>query len=133
MNPIYGADVAGSITDSDVDEWNINRLGSILDMVKDDYNVNIDGVNTAYLYFGMWKTTFAWHTEDMDLHSINYLHHGEAKFWYCIPPAYARRFERMADGLFPNLVKDCPAYLRSQNLVAKPCIRLYSYASRLYF
>ena len=82
VNPIYGADVAGSLTDDDVDEWNINRLGSILDMVNDDYKVKIDGVNTAYLYFGMWKTTFAWHTEDMDLHSINYLHHGDAKFWY---------------------------------------------------
>ena len=81
VNPIYGADVAGSLTDDDVDEWNINRLGSILDMVNDDYKVKIDGVNTAYLYFGMWKTTFAWHTEDMDLHSINYLHHGDAKFW----------------------------------------------------
>ena len=122
VNPIYGADVAGSITDSDVDEWNINRLGSILDMVKDDYNVNIDGVNTAYLYFGMWKTTFAWHTEDMDLHSINYLHYGEAKFWYTIPPEYARRFERMADGLFPNLLKDCPAYLRHKLCLISPNI-----------
>lgn len=53
--------------------WNIQNLGSILDWVNEDYNVKIDGVNTAYLYFGMWKTTFAWHTEDMDLHSINYL------------------------------------------------------------
>ena len=79
--PIYGADIPGSITDDDVDEWNIQRLGSVLDMINEDYDVKIDGVNTAYMYFGMWKTTFAWHTEDMDLHSINYLHHGEAKFW----------------------------------------------------
>jgi [histone H3]-trimethyl-L-lysine9/36 demethylase len=64
---IYGADVCGSITDADVEHWNFNHLGSILDCVGEDYNMSIDGVNTAYLYFGMWKTTFAWHTEDMDL------------------------------------------------------------------
>ena len=75
--------------------WNIQNLGSILDWVNEDYNIKIDGVNTAYLYFGMWKTTFAWHTEDMDLHSINYLHYGESKFWYTIPPEYARRYTKV--------------------------------------
>ena len=64
---IYGADVCGSITDPDLEHWNINHLGSILDVVSDEYSISIDGVNTAYMYFGMWKTTFAWHTEDMDL------------------------------------------------------------------
>jgi hypothetical protein len=35
---------------------NINKLGSILDFVNEDYGISIDGVNTAYLYFGMWKS-----------------------------------------------------------------------------
>ena len=71
-----GADVSGTMTDEDVKTCNINRLGTILDFVEKDYHKAISGVNTAYLYFGMWKTTFAWHTEDMDLYSINYLHFG---------------------------------------------------------
>lgn len=61
--------------------WNINRLGSVLDIVADEYGINIEGVNTAYLYFGMWKSTFAWHVEDMNLYSINYIHTGQPKTW----------------------------------------------------
>lgn len=99
-NAIYGADISGSITDDDQDIWNINRLGTILDYVAGDYGIKIEGVNTAYLYFGMWKTTFAWHTEDMDLYSINYLHFGAPKSWYAVPPEHGQRLERLAQGDF---------------------------------
>ena len=71
----------GSIYDDDVEHWNINRLNTILDLLSTECNVKILGVNAAYLYFGMWRTTFPWHTEDMDLYSINYLHFGAPKFW----------------------------------------------------
>ncbi|KAL1469203.1 hypothetical protein MTO96_004917 [Rhipicephalus appendiculatus] len=81
--PIYGADVSGSLYDPGVKEFNINHLNTILDLVGQDYGIKIEGVNTAYLYFGMWKTTFAWHTEDMDLYSINYLHFGAPQVVEC--------------------------------------------------
>ena len=80
-NPVYAADIPGTVYDKDVNEWNIGRLGTILDLIEDRYGVHIEGVNTPYLYFGMWKATFAWHTEDMDLYSINYLHFGAPKTW----------------------------------------------------
>jgi len=120
--PLYGADLKGSITDPSCNSWNIEHLGSILDFVEKDYGIEINGVNTAYLYFGSWKTSFAWHTEDMDLHSINYLHFGAPKFWYTIPPAHMRRFERLADGLFPQMKKDCSAYLRHKMCMISPHI-----------
>nr|XP_042102998.1 lysine-specific demethylase 4A isoform X3 [Ovis aries] len=91
--PIYGADVNGTLYEKHVDEWNIGRLRTILDLVEKESGITIEGVNTPYLYFGMWKTSFAWHTEDMDLYSINYLHFGEPKSW---PEAFLRgRFPRL--------------------------------------
>ena len=97
--PIYGADVSGTLYDDDQDVWRIDRLGTILDCVKDDYQTSIEGVTTTYLYFGMWKSSFPWHTEDMDLYSINYLHFGAPKFWYAVPTEHGRRLERLAAGM----------------------------------
>lgn len=116
---IHWIDIHSSYSNS-MQEWNINHLGTILDYVNDDYGIQIDGVNTAYLYFGMWKTTFAWHTEDMDLYSINFLHFGQPKTWYAVPPAYGRKFERMAHSYFPASHKSCNAYLRHKMTLISP-------------
>ncbi|XP_076307338.1 lysine-specific demethylase 4A-like [Tachypleus tridentatus] len=121
-SPIYGADVSGSLYDENVEEFNINHLNTILDLVGEDYGIRIEGVNTAYLYFGMWKTTFAWHTEDMELYSINYLHFGAPKSWYAIPPEHGRRLERLAAGFFPSSSQICPAFLRHKMTVISPQI-----------
>uniref|UniRef100_A0A8D3DVV9 Lysine-specific demethylase 4B n=1 Tax=Scophthalmus maximus TaxID=52904 RepID=A0A8D3DVV9_SCOMX len=119
VSPIYGADVSGSLYD---EEWNIGHLNSVLDVIEEDCGVSIQGVNTPYLYFGMWKTTFSWHTEDMDLYSINYLHFGEPKSWYAIPPEHGKRLERLATGFFPNSFKGCEAFLRHKMTLISPSI-----------
>ncbi|XP_064186711.1 lysine-specific demethylase 4A [Anguilla rostrata] len=120
--PLYGADVNGTLYDSDVTEWNIGRLNTILDTVERESGIKIKGVNTPYLYFGMWKTTFAWHTEDMDLYSINYLHFGEPKSWYCVPPEHGKRLERLAKGFFPGSAQSCEAFLRHKMTLISPSI-----------
>ncbi|XP_072245401.1 lysine-specific demethylase 4B isoform X2 [Leuresthes tenuis] len=122
VSPIYGADVSGSIYDEDIQEWNIGHLNTLLDMVEQECGIVIEGVNTPYLYFGMWKTTFAWHTEDMDLYSINYLHFGQSKSWYTVPPEHGKRLERLAQGFFPGSSQGCDAFLRHKMTLISPSI-----------
>ena len=123
VSPIYGADVSGSLYDPDMDLFRISHLGTILDMLNDGpKGTTIEGVNTPYLYFGMWKTSFAWHVEDMDLYSINYLHHGAPKSWYAIPTRHGKRFERLAIGFYPTEFYNCAAFLRHKTTMISPLV-----------
>lgn len=88
-NPMYGADMPGSLFDDSTEHWNVAKLENLLDVLGQ----KVPGVNTAYLYLGMWKASFAWHLEDVDLYSINYIHFGAPKQWYSISQEDARRFE----------------------------------------
>ena len=117
--PIYGADVCDTLTDEDQKAWNIKRLDSLLTEVMEE---QIPGVNLPYLYFGMWKATFSWHVEDMDLYSVNCelqlvnflvktqmliifssdIHWGAPKTWYCIPPQFGYQLEQVLPQFFFN-------------------------------
>ena len=40
--------------------WNLRRLDSMLSRTLDKNKVQIPGVSTPFLYFGMWRSIFAW-------------------------------------------------------------------------
>lgn len=67
-----GADVPGSLfEDEDACGWNVNALDTPM-----KYLASWPGISSSMLYFGSWRATFAFHTEDFDLYSINYVHTG---------------------------------------------------------
>jgi hypothetical protein len=114
--PLYGADMMGTLFDDRTENWNLNKLPNLLDVL----GTKIPGVNTAYLYLGMWKATFAWHLEDVDLYSINYLHFGAPKQWYSISQADARRFEGAMKSVWPADAKACNQFLRHKGFLISP-------------
>ncbi|KAI3323976.1 hypothetical protein HD806DRAFT_496114 [Xylariaceae sp. AK1471] len=114
--PLYGADVLGTLFDESTENWNLNKLPNLLDVLGS----RVPGVNTAYLYLGMWKATFAWHLEDVDLYSINYLHFGAPKQWYSISQGDARRFEAAMKSIWPTDAKACDQFLRHKAFLISP-------------
>ncbi|KAJ2973583.1 hypothetical protein NUW58_g8902 [Xylaria curta] len=114
--PLYGADVLGTLFDDTTENWNLNKLPNLLDVL----GTKVPGVNTAYLYLGMWKATFAWHLEDVDLYSINYLHFGAPKQWYSISQGDARRFEAAMKSIWPTDAKACGQFLRHKAFLISP-------------
>ncbi len=118
--PVYGADVTQTITDSGAKGFNSAKLDSILRHIQEDTNKVFFGVNSPYLYFGMWKATFPWHVEDMDFYAINFLHYGAPKTWYCVPPKYGYLLERAAKELFPNVAPLCTSFLRHKIALMSP-------------
>ncbi|CAI6329844.1 unnamed protein product [Periconia digitata] len=115
-SPMYGADMPGSLFEDETTSWNVAKLPNLLDVL----GTKVPGVNTAYLYLGMWKATFAWHLEDVDLYSINYIHFGAPKQWYSISQEDARRFEAAMKNIWPRDAKNCSQFLRHKTYLISP-------------
>ncbi|KAL5342349.1 hypothetical protein BJX70DRAFT_410445 [Aspergillus crustosus] len=117
-NPMYGADMPGSLFDDNITSWNVAKLPNLLDVIGQ----KVPGVNTAYLYLGMWKATFAWHLEDVDLYSINYIHFGAPKQWYSISQEDAPKFEQAMKSIWPSDAKTCDQFLRHKTYLVSPSL-----------
>lgn len=114
--PMYGADMLGSLFLERTTCWNVAQLPNILDLMDE----KIPGVNDAYLYAGLWKASFSWHLEDQDLYSINYLHFGAPKQWYSILQKDQAKFYELMKSMFPEDAKNCSEFLRHKTFLASP-------------
>lgn len=56
----------------------------------------------------------------MNLGALNYLHHGEPKFWYSIAQSDGHKLEKMAKSLFPESFGKCSQFLRHKTTIINP-------------
>lgn len=97
----------GSLFTDETTSWNVAHLPSTLSRLIPSADSGLPGVNMPYLYFGMWRATFAWHVEDMDLFSINYIHFGAPKHWYAIPQGRALQLENTMRSKYCSTLVAC--------------------------
>lgn len=71
-----------------IDNFNLLRVNvlknSLLQFSKNDESCQISGITVPWFYYGMLYSSFCWHTEDLYLNSLNYMHEGSPKIWYSI-------------------------------------------------
>jgi [histone H3]-trimethyl-L-lysine9/36 demethylase len=65
---------------------------------------------------------FCWHKEDLDLYSINFLHFGKPKVWYCLPSSENEKFERLCRFHFPDEANVCKEFLRHKSTQISPTV-----------
>jgi hypothetical protein len=115
--PMYGGDQLGTIFGDHPTSWNVGHLDTILSL---GIGKNVEGITAPMLYFGMWRAMFAWHTEDLELNSINYLHFGEPKVWYSVHRNEAERFESACASKFTEISNKCKEFMRHKNVLTSP-------------
>lgn len=112
--PLYGSDVEGTLfADSDV-PFNVNKLDCLLKKC----GVKLPGITNPMMYVGMWRSFFPFHTEDVNMFSVNVMHIGAPKFWYGIPPSETKRVEILAKGTWPD--EKCPELMRHKTKLFSP-------------
>lgn len=116
----YGVDNPLSFFDDSCTQWNLNKLGTILDLSVDEEP--IPGVHQPFVYVGMRGSSFGWHVEDCELYSVSYLHHGKPKYWLVIPPADGFQFEKVMNATYSDTdaSRRCPEYLCHKGTLTSP-------------
>jgi hypothetical protein len=120
MVALYGCDVKRSLFPPQFrDPWNLNSLESLFTR-GGGRHVAIPGVDRPYLYFGTRFSTFALHTEDLELFSVNYHWFGAPKIWYTAAPRDFHRVRDTCAKMFPSLRKEDDEFMRFKQCIVHP-------------
>lgn len=96
VQPVYGIDAEETLFDND-EPWNMSRFTTAHSIIN-DFSTEIQrmpGIQSSFVNIGMLYTWFCIHHEDSDLASVNFLHSGEPKHWYCVPARERVKLEQL--------------------------------------
>lgn len=113
LQPVYGLECEDSLFEED-EPWNLNRFTASHSIINDfsiDHAPKIPGIQSSFVIIGMLYTWFCLHREDSDLASINFLHSGEPKHWYCVPARERVKLEKLLMKLLNPIYACKTAYL----------------------
>jgi len=99
---------------------NINHAKDSLFQIIQTKSENISGITSPWIYFGMLFASFCWHVEDLYMYSINYMHQGAPKTWYCIPPDHKEDFDVVIREKYPDLFVRKPGIMHNIVLTINP-------------
>lgn len=89
----YGSDLPldhyqADVLDKESERVSLSRVSkmddSLLQIIKTK-SESISGIVVPWVYVGGHFSTFCWHTEDLFLYSVNFMHEGGTKTWYGVP------------------------------------------------
>lgn len=106
----------GNFMDNNNLSWNLGHFPSEILAARAD-GFDFPGLTSPYVYRGYPKSIFSWHTEELDLYSLIYLHWGGEKQWYSVPLTHARKFEKLESLLFKV---SCASHMRHKTSVISP-------------
>lgn len=80
------------------DQWNLNvaphMRDSLFQYVDDSAALQ---VTMPWLHVGMMFSTQSWAVEDMMLWSLDYMHFGSTRTWYCVSPSHYDKFQKLLE------------------------------------